>query len=247
MAVALLGSPASNTPGATSIDANVPYTAFSYAVSAGSNRLLVLFIGIGSNTNLNGGSTVLYGAQAMTQIPSYKKTDTNFVMTQAFYLLEAGIAAAIGTTVSFLGDGSANTIDDLILGAAAFSDVHQTTPFGGSSATVGTNTSTAPSTGSITCPANGLVIGSVATDDDNAFSEASTLLFEVEGLSSDFGCGAQYRTSTGALVWTTDSQAWATAGIPLTPTGGGGGGRTTKNTRASNLGMELGMEMWGDL
>lgn len=217
MAVALLGSPSSNTPGVGNFDAGAPYSTFTYAVSAGSNRLLVLFLCTGDN-QLISASTVTYGGQAGTQILGYLKTDANFCLVQAYYWLEAGIAAAASTTFSITAWSTADIISSLIVGAAAFSGVHQTVPFG--TVAVATGISTAPSTGSITVGTDELAIGSVATDDDNTFTEGNTSLFKIEGLGSDFGGSAQSRTTTGAITWTTDNVAWAAAGIAIKPVAG---------------------------
>jgi hypothetical protein len=233
MAVALLGTPASTSRAGW--DSGTPDTSLTYTVSAGSNRVLVLFACLGDSL-LPALTAASYGGQAMSAITGYLKNDANFVTAQAFYLLEAGIAAAGSTTVSITGVPGV-AIDASIWGVAAFSDVHQTTPFG--TAVTASGTGTAPATGSITVPANGLAIGSMCSDDDNAFSNASTIIFEVEGVNSDVGGGAQYRATTGDLVWTTDSQGWAAAGVPVSPTGAAG--RTTKNTRTSPLGEEAGM------
>lgn len=215
MSVALLGSPGSTSE--TGIDGASAYTAFTYTVSAGTNRLLVLFIAIGDDDFL-AASAVTYGGQAMTLVPGYLSTDGIWTTTQAWFLKEAGIAAAGSTTFSVTWVSTLNALTHLIVGAAAFSGVDQTTPLG--TPVIANGSSTAPSTGSITVPANGLAIGSMATDDDNAFVQASTLLFEVEGVGGDTGGGAQYRSTTGSLDWTTDNQQWAVAGVALNPSGG---------------------------
>lgn len=204
----------------TSFDAGAGnYTAFTYAVGAGSDRILVLFLITGDNVQ-TGATGVTYGGQTMTAIPGFQKDDANWVAVQGFYLLEAGIAAASNTTFS-VDFVTSTIVDEIIVGAAAYSGASQTTPFP-TSATTATATSTAPSTGSITASADEIVIGAIATDDDNAIAQSSTLLFEVEGVSADLGGGAQSRTNTGALVWTTDNQPWAVAGIALAGAGGGG-------------------------
>lgn len=218
MAVALLGTPGSNTPGVTSFDTSGNYTAFTYAVSAGSNRVLVLFVCIG-DTQLTETNTASYGGQAGTQITGYLQTDANFVLVKAFYWNEAAIAAASNTTFTLSNWTSVNIIDQLVTGAAAFSGVDQATPFGTVVSATGT-TGTTASTGSITCPANGLVIGSIATDSDNTLTEGQTLLFEVQNVGADTCHGAEYRSTTGALTWTVANNfPWAVAGVPVNPSG----------------------------
>lgn len=55
--------------------------------------------------------------------------------------------------------------------------------------------------------------------------------------------------STGAFNgnFTAASARYSAQEFVYKAAAGGGGGRTTRNTRASNLGMELGMDMWGDI
>lgn len=225
MAVALLGTPASNTPGVGSFDTTTAYNSFTYTVSAGSQRLLVLFVGIGASAVAGvvvSPTAISYGGVAANgQITGYIKDDDNFVLTTAWYWDESKIASA-STNVINISSWSQAAIAALVVGAAAFSGVDQTTPFG--TAVTATATSTTPSTGSITCPANGLIIGSMATDDDNTFTANNTSFWptvDTDGINADFGAHAQYGSATGALTWTTDSQPWAVAGVPINPSGGG--------------------------
>jgi hypothetical protein len=182
----------------------------------------VLFVCTGDD-NLVSATAVTYGGQAGTQIVGYLKNDAAYLVVQAWYWLESAIAAAGSTTFSITSwvAGTGGTVDSLILGAAAFSGVHQTVPFG--TPVVANGSSTAPSTGSITVGTDELAIGSVATDDDNAFTAANTSLWpttDTDGVNSDIGGHAQSRATTGALTWTTDNFSWAAAGVAVKPSGG---------------------------
>lgn len=98
--------------------------------------------------------------------------------------------------------------------------VDQTTPLG----TPVTVTSTATgdrSTGSVTCPAGGMVIGSLRdvyspTNPATAASGGGTLIgYHRNG--NDTITAHSYRSDTGALAWTTDNLGfdWAAIGIPV--------------------------------
>ncbi len=102
-------------------NANSSGFTWSYPVSAGTNRLLVVVIGL-----FDGGtqtiSSVTYGGQAMTSAVSISK---NNLLTQIFYLNDAGISAASGTNIISTYSGGAQLS---YMSAASFQGVNQTTP-----------------------------------------------------------------------------------------------------------------------
>jgi len=173
MALDILGTPTSTN--ATSVDPSSTYSTYTYTVSAGSRRLLILFIGEGTSTGSPGAATVTYGTQSMTQIPGYLATDSNFEHVQAWYLKETGIAAASSTTFAVTWTDTATTIQQLAIGAALFQDVDQTTTF---RATANTNTasSSSPSV-TVTSESGDLVVASIATDENSTLTEGKTLIY----------------------------------------------------------------------
>ncbi len=107
-------------------------------------------------------------------------------------------------------------------------------------------------TGTVTASSGDLVI---AANGDEAVQSASSVTAPF-ALSTNVNSGneglivAYHLSASGNEACTFDMTS-ATTGETLiasiTPEGGGGGGRTAKNTRASNLGMELGINLWGEL
>lgn len=95
----------------------------SYTVSAGSNRLLV--IGIQHEGNFTTDQvTVTWGGQSLTEGPvGYIDAGGNDQEVQLFYLNEAGIAAASGSTISITNESANFTWH-----ARSYQDVDQTTP-----------------------------------------------------------------------------------------------------------------------
>lgn len=150
------------------------------------------------------------------------------------------VAPATGANtlvLSFAGYQSGN-----IVIATAWTGVDQTTPT--NAQTTATGSSSSSSTGSITCPADGVIIGgsySGYTTTGNPSITAGTAIDQ-----SRWGGGGQtraegYRLSTGALSWTLPSSAsWYASGIPLNAAAAAGGVPTRPVTildavhRASN-------------
>lgn len=127
--------------------------------------------------------------------------------------------------------GSANVVVNISGGGnrvfyafSSWSGVDQTTPEG--TAVTATGTSATPSTGSVTCPTDGAVLGVLYHfySGADATNTAGTLI----GNSRD-GNGVTfahaYRTTTGAVSWgNLENYAWEAIGIPINAAGGGGGG-----------------------
>lgn len=191
------------------------YTAFTYTVSAGSNRGLLLFLSTGDNEAGSIATDVTYGGQAMTEV-SHLEDAVIWTHTQMWFLNEAGIAAAGSTTFSIT---MRNTNDHVIFGAQAFQGVSQATSTG--TPVTATGNSVAPSTGSLTLTSDQIGIGCLCTDDNGAFTSDNTQIFQVSGVGGDTGGAAEYRTSTGALTWTTAAQGWTVIGVPLNGISGG--------------------------
>lgn len=122
---------------------------------------------------------------------------------------------------------------------SSWSGVDQTTPNG--TPVTATGTSGTPSTGSVTCPANGAVLGILRHlySGSDATNTAGTQI----GTYRD-GPGVTiahaYRTSTGAVSWgNLENYAWEAVGIPINAAGGGGGSTVPLNVLSSNQGTYL--------
>jgi hypothetical protein len=107
--------------------------------------------------------------------------------------------------------------------------------------------------GSVTPSVDNCLIFQALTHSDSAptINGGYTVLDTVALASSvHFGIGVAYliQTTAGATnpTWVAPTAPSASCAV-FKPSLGGGGGRTTKNTRANNLGMELGVNMWGEL
>jgi len=107
------------------IDARLLLTQ-AYAVSEGTNRVLLVVYVEESTTGWIGVSSMDYGGQALTQVPS-SQIDTlggglnNGI--EVWYLLDAGIVAAADTTVTMVLNGSPN---DYAMGPVSFEGIDQT-------------------------------------------------------------------------------------------------------------------------
>lgn len=207
---------------ASGVSAPGPYTGLTHTVTPGSNRLLLLFVQSFHSTDPqnHGVSAVTYGGQAMTAIPSYDRADGVFSRVQAFYLKEAGIAAASSNVFS-MTTVTADAISLFTAGAVALSDVDQTTPFGTAAVNSGNSGTASVSVASAT---GELVVGSIATDAETGITETGTLLFEDQNVGSDISAGAQYYSgaATVTVQWSLASNPWAVGGVSVKPAGAGG-------------------------
>lgn len=107
---------------------NLPTTGanFTYAVSAGASRILV--VGIGSENGVTIPSAVSYGGQAMTELNQVEDTPGGAgTGGSIWYLLEAGIAAA-GTSVCTV-TGLTGGATEFSYAVASYTNVSQVTPF----------------------------------------------------------------------------------------------------------------------
>lgn len=104
---------------ATSANANNP----SYAVSAGTNRALI--VGITQEVASPSQPTVTYGTVSMTFIGGIAVGDATDQRVDMYYLNDAGIDSASGTTVAVTGLPTAFTIH-----MASYENVQQTVPSG---------------------------------------------------------------------------------------------------------------------
>lgn len=102
--------------------------------------------------------------------------------------------------------------------AIVLSGVDQTTPNG--TLTSGSGTGTSSNTGSVTLPADGLVLGFLRTAWlGNSLAPTivspSTLRGAHWSGNTGHGIAGGSRTSTGAVAWTHDSAAWGAIGVPV--------------------------------
>ena len=106
--------------------ASAAASTLAYSISAGSDRLLVVAVSAEDNVDPDV-TAVDYGGQAMVKIRSELADGGGSLpgMVAVWYLLEAGIAAAVGTTIT---PTYAVAPNDEIIHAASYAGVNQTSP-----------------------------------------------------------------------------------------------------------------------
>lgn len=107
-------------------------------------------------------------------------------------------------------------------------------------------------TGTVTASSGDLVIAALGDEATTVASSVnSPFLMSQSFNSGNEGLAVAYHLSASGNESCTFDMASASTGETLiasiTPEGGGGGGRTAKNTRAWELGMERGVNLWGEL
>lgn len=203
MAVSVLSTPSTASSNAP---AN-PYTDLTHTCPAGSNRLLLLYIGIGDNeaSRITDG-TPTYGGQSMTRIGS-GADDGAWSGADWWYLKESGIAAASNTTISIDTVRGADTFDQIGVMAVCLENVDQTTPVDG----VQTSTGNATSGGvTITSATGDMAIAGLSNDAVSVDTSGNqTSLFEVETGPGDSTHTAQRADGAASVSMT---WSWAASG-----------------------------------
>jgi len=174
---------------------------FSYSVSAGNNRCLI--VGITQEVASPSQPTVAYGGQSMTHVVGIAVGDATDQRVDLFFLNDAGIQAASGTTIVVTGEPAAFTIN-----AASYENCVQTTPtVTDTHASTGAGTTTLDITSSDTSVA--VCLGGMGNSGTVAWSGGVTEQTEqVDVGATTTGSLADEEVTTGAAenyvgTWTT--------------------------------------------
>jgi hypothetical protein len=172
-------------------------------VGSGSNRLLVIMVGVGDSSGVTDRSVnSVTSDQGGTFVAYAAGDDANFCRAEIWYLVAPATGTHIVTITCSTGGGS--TTEILGAGARSYTGVDQSTPFGTAVNINGTSASNSPTTGSITVGTGGAAIAVLSTDSQGSLSvSVGTEVFETEDLNSDVDVGGATRTSTGSITWTT--------------------------------------------
>lgn len=221
----------------SSSTSNTQTLVWSHTVSSGANFLVVV-AGCGDDTTADRNITgVTFGGQSLTQLAQVD--DASWLNCEMWYLANPTVSTN-DITVTYAGAG----VLQMGGGGVNFSGVDTASPWGTPVTAIGSGTT---ATVDVTGVNSGeWTIGGIASDAEGGITETGTLLWEVQNVGSDTSYGSQYKTSTGtvAMSWTQASTGWTVVSAALKPSGGGGG-RTTKNTRSAPLGIEAGMNWRG--
>lgn len=218
MAVAIDNPVAQQTSSGTNVS-------FSYTSSGGADRLLL------AQTKLNGAGQANSG--------TYAGAALSVVDTTGSVRMFSKTAPATGAnTLAF----ALSTYGNLFVNAANFTGVDQTTPLG--AAVTNSGASSAPNSGSVTCPANGMVFGGVGTNYTTSAPGAgsgTTLAGSVRSGGTGHSKAAGYRTNTGAIVFTLGSTPnWDVQAYPINPVSAAGVTGTIAATNASDTASAAG-------
>lgn len=215
MAVTVLTTPTS----AQAAPPADPYTTLTHTCTAGSDRLLLLFVGVGESTGPFINASPTYGGQTMTRIGS-GSSDSNFVAADVWYLKEAGIAAAGSNIFSIDTTPASGQIDQLGVGAVCLAGVDQTTPVDGVQTSSGTGTTPQVT---VTSATDDLTVAMVSTDQNTGpeLVPNNTQIFEETGIATDTCHAAQYAAGAASVVlnWTQPSEAYAIIGFNVNAAG----------------------------
>ena len=200
-------------------------------VSSNADRAAV--IGMGSFTNFFGDTiTVSFSGASASAIASAEVFDATGQAhgVKLFGCVNPGAGASKTATASW-----STSSDYVTISAVTVYGANQT---GGSTTFTGGVADNAASPNSVAVSsATGNLTVSAAFDDQGGTAPTSnqTRVSSTSGYGQDYAAGAASVTHT----WTSAFAEIAVAGVNIVAAGGGG--RTTKNTRAWNLGMEIGM------
>ena len=218
-------------------------TTTSAGVAANSNRILIGIVGFNAVQSAMGTVTCTWDytntPQNMTQIVA---VDTGTFGSIYIFGLKNPTAGDLDYTATWTGG---NTVD-ASLGAISLYNCDQTTGWNNSGSDTGTSTS--PSSTVTTSNGDFAIVAHVDQNATSVTINAGTSAYIELNLNGNYAGGYQASSSSSSTVsWTLGSSvAWANAKVNVIQFGGGGG-RTTKNTRGFPLGMEIGMNWRGNL
>lgn len=190
-----------------------PGTSLTFSVTVGANSNRAIFVG--TNGQFGGGflsvTGVTYAGNALSSVASGSSS-----------VIWCRVAPNTGAnnvvlTYSTYGNAWNSTL--------SAHDVDQTTPTGTGVSASGT--STAPSTGSITVPANGMAFGILRNGYTTAGAPSAGSGVTSIGSTREGGGGTAsasgYRTTTGSINYTIPgSAAWLALGVPINPVAAAG-------------------------
>ena len=211
---------AASADGATSLT-------FSHTNGSGPNRLLVVGVGIGKSGGVAGTTVtnVSYGTNILTRLTSVEDAGAKS-RAEIWYLLNppAGPSNIVVRTSAGI---------NITAGAATFTNVNQTTPFG--TAVTNSGTSTTASLG-VSSAVGELVFNTVDADGDDTTSPTLTVgggqtqIWQVDSSGSTRGVGGTKAGASGTVTntWTlSSSENWASAGVSIKPAAGSSTNVTT--------------------
>lgn len=175
---------------------------FSYTSGSGSDRLLLVQV------SLFGVTSVTYAGASLTNVGAG-------VGSMSMWRKTAPAAGANNVVIS------GPLYNYLMYTVSDWTGVDQTTPLG--SQVGATGSSSSPSTGSITCPANGFVAGGVRSGYSTApgtitAGSGTTLTSFIRETANGTTKADGRRSNTGALSWTlSTSRSWEAQGFPINP------------------------------
>lgn len=186
-------------------------TSYSYTSGTGSNRLIL--VGAGAWPTSRNITTASYAGASLTNV------DTNSSYPVLLGFSKVAQATGANTVTIGINYGYAAIFSSVL----DFQGVDQSVPLGLVNKAGATNPN--PSSGSITCPANGMIFATCYTgytSGGGALSPSSGVdIGNVVG-SGFAAMAAEYNTSTMSLTWTRTNSGWETLGWPINPVAAGG-------------------------
>ena len=173
-----------------------------HTVGTTSNRLLLFAVGYENASDI-GVSAVSYGGQSLTKITGIA-VGAPGIRTELWYLPEAQIASASGSTFSVTWGGTAPT--DPMYAAATFANVYQTTPIAGSSTNSANAATPNPITVSRSVSNHGLTVSAAIAGANGSYTWGGGW---TEG--TDQTSGTTTTMSTASLLAAADGTATGSA------------------------------------
>ncbi len=210
--------------------------------ASGSDRAAFAGAGCVAGGAAPASTSCTYGGTGMTEVFDVGGSG------DAQYYRSAGYAyIAPGTTQQTVTQTWASTPSSKALGVISMTGVHQTTGWG--TAATGTGTSGIPTVTVGSIGADDLVVDNLMEEDWNSGGQRTVGADQTErydensmgGFDAHCQGSSQPGTAGGVMSWSTRAaiSPWILGAIAFKPSVAGG--RTTKNTRGSPLGMEIGM------
>jgi len=142
-------------------------TGLSHTAGAGTDRLLLFAVGYENGAD-PGVSSVSYGGQSLTRVTGAVAGTSTFGRVELWYLAEAGIRAATGTTFSVTWGGTAPS--QPMYAAATFANVNQGNPIADSSSAFTDSSTPNPITTSVSVTDGAMAVAAAISGNNGSYS-----------------------------------------------------------------------------
>jgi len=168
-----------------------------HAISGGPNRCFIVVIGLENAAGARDITGVTYGGVAMTQASEIGLTNAGYARIEVWYLLDAGLIASSGGTISCSISGTPSEDLEMVY-SASFMNVDQLSPIAGSQ--TGTSSATGSTTSALSsqfaATAGSIAVAAIYSGSPNTFGINALFASQIDMQGSNPG----FPTTGGSMM-----------------------------------------------